>query len=157
MRYEVFRDSFADNKEYMTQAHMEHIFREFTRPGDGDRTSLNEHLEAEFVSCDIEEGSLTLMYHIDPWMLNVMGSLHGGMIATICDLSMGLLTRYYKGYGTCVTVHLSVEYTRDVPAESDLLVKAVMEKGGKNVFFTSARAYRTTDNKLAAVTTAEFM
>ena len=83
--------------------------------------------------------------------------MHGGMIATFCDLTMGLLSRYYKRSQSCVTVHLSVEYARSVSPEGDVMVKATMEKAGRNIYFTSAKAFRCTDNCVAALATAEFM
>ena len=157
MRYEVFSEEIMKSDAYMSQEHMQQVFSEAASTAKEDRISLNDRLDPDFIACSVEENSLTLMFHTEPWMANTGGTMHGGMIATFCDLTMGLLSRYYKRSQSCVTVHLSVEYARSVPPVGDVLVKATMEKAGRNVYFTSAKAFRCTDNSTAALATAEFM
>ena len=158
MRYEVFKDAEVMNSlDYMTQEHMQDVFTKATMVSDDEKDSFNDRLGPEFISCDAEECSLTLLFHTEPWMCNKNGNMHGGMIASVCDLTMGLLSRYYKRTHSCSTIHLGIEYARGVSPEGNVIVKAVMEKAGRNVFFTSAKVYRSTDDCLAALATAEFM
>ena len=90
-------------------------------------------------------------------MQNTGGNIHGGMLASVCDMAMGILARYMKGSADCVTVSLGVDYMRKVPADVDLLVESRVEKAGRNVYFMSARVYRMSDLKLAVTANATFM
>lgn len=158
MRYEVF-DKISDEKDsdYLTQKKMEEVFKEAAKPAPDDRLSLNDRLEPVFQSCSIEEKSVTLLFHTEPWMSNTGGSMHGGMTAALCDMTMGFLARYFKGSASCVTIHLGVEYVRGILPKGDVTVKAVAEKTGRNIYFMSAKVFRSSDGELAAFATAEFM
>ncbi|MGN0290424.1 MAG: PaaI family thioesterase [Lachnospiraceae bacterium] len=158
MRYEVFEeDIIRIDPAYRTQEHMEHTYIEATKPSVHKMMSLNDSLEPEFVSCSWEKKMLTFRFHIKPWMLNTGGNMHGGMIASICDLTMGILVRYIKGSASCVTVHLGMEYMRGIPPTSDVVVQATAEKTGRNMYFMTAKVYRSDDGKIAASSSAEFM
>ena len=64
---------------------MERIFRVACGPAEGgqDRpVRVNDMLEPEFVSCSAEEQTLELRFPLNEWMLNPMGTMHGGIIAT---------------------------------------------------------------------------
>lgn len=157
MRYEIFNEINKDDPEYMTQNHMEGVFREAAQASLDNKVSLNDSLDPKFLDCSNEAGSLTMVFHTEPWMINTGGSMHGGMIAACCDMTMGLLVRYFKCSKQSVTVHLGVEYARDVPPEGDIAVKATMEKAGNMIYFLTAKVYRSTDEQMAAMATAEFV
>ncbi|MBQ6386495.1 MAG: PaaI family thioesterase [Lachnospiraceae bacterium] len=158
MRYEVFQESvIRQDPDYLTQKHMERTYIEATKPTKEAHISFNEHLDPEFRSCSVEEKTLRLLYHMKPWMLNTGGSMHGGIIASLSDMSMGLLARYFKGSSECVTVHLGVEYLHGIAPESDVIVECKAEKVGKRVIFLTSKVYVAESGKLAAIATAEFM
>ena len=158
MRYEVFNESVIKNDpDYLTQEHMERTYVEATKPTTRAEYSFNEHLDPEFRSCSLREKTLSLLYHMKPWMLNTGGSMHGGIIASLSDMSMGLLVRYFKGSSECVTVHLGVEYLRGIAPESDVIVECKAEKAGKRVIFLTSKVYVAEGGKLAAIATAEFI
>ena len=83
--------------------------------------------------------------------------MHGGMTASMCDMTMGILARYMKKSANCVTVHLDVEYMRGIPSDDNVYVTAGVEKVGKTIYFMSAKVYRASDGKLAAGAHATFM
>lgn len=158
MRYEVFEESVIKNDPaYRTQEHMEHIYMEATKPDAHESLSLNNLLSPEFISCSWEDKSIKLLFRSKHWMLNTGGNMHGGMIASVCDLTMGILARYLKGSVNCVTVSLGVDYLRGIPADGDVIVEAKAEKAGRRVIFLTARVYRLPDRKLAATANATFM
>ena len=47
------------------------------------------------------------------WMFNPQGSLHGGIISTVLDISMGHLLHHTAGAG--VTLEMKTQYLRPVP------------------------------------------
>lgn len=158
MRYKIFDDeSIQKDPEYRTQEHMERIYREATKPSTQENISLNDALSPVFLSCNWEDKTLRLCYHNQPWMLNVNGHMHGGMVASVCDMTMGILARYVKGTNNCVTVSLNVEYMRGISSEEDITVEAEVEKAGRNIIFLSAKVYRISDGKMAARANATFI
>ena len=157
MKYNQFREEvIRKDPDWMSQPHMERTFQYATEPCDT-REALNDILSPEFISCNLEEKSLVYKYRVKDWMLNTNVALHGGMTASFCDLTMGILARYFKGSVDCVTVHLAIEYMRGIPSDEEIMVEAKAEKTGRNVFFMSAKVYRQSDGKLVASASAEFM
>lgn len=135
----------------------ESVCAESGKPHFQEEVCLNDCLDLEFLSCSWEQRTLTLLFRTKPWMLNSGGNMHGGMIATVCDLTMGLLACYVKGSFSCVTVHLGMEYLRGISSESDVIVEARVEKAGRNLLFMSAKVYRLPDREVASIASAEFM
>ena len=146
-------------KEEPAQDYMERIFRVACGPAeDGqDRpVRVNDMLEPEFVSCSAVEQTLELGFPLNEWMLNPMGTMHGGIIATAVDLTMGSLTRFYRHTGTISTVTLGLSYMRPVRARGSVTVQACMEKLGRSVAFLNARVFDA-DGHLCVTATASFM
>ena len=116
---------------------------------------MKENMQ-EFVSCSAEEQTLELRFPLNEWMLNPMGTMHGGIIATTVDLTMGSLTRFYRHTGTISTVTLGLSYMRPVRARGSVTVQARMEKLGRSVAFLNARVFDA-DGRLCVTATASFM
>jgi len=64
------------------------------------------------------------------FLKNPQGSLHGGIIATIFDISMGHLLNHALG-GAGVTLEMKVQYLRPVRA-GDVTCEARFNKKGPN-------------------------
>ncbi|GAB7388624.1 PaaI family thioesterase [Bacillaceae bacterium] len=72
------------------------------------------------------------------YMFNPQGSLHGGVIAFILDVSMGHLCK--KVLGTAVTLEMKVQYFR--PVQSGLVrCEASFLKKGKKVVSLQSKMY----------------
>ena len=98
-------------KEESAQDYMERIFRVACGPAKDAQerpARINDMLEPEFVACSAEQQTLELRFPLNEWMLNPMGTMHGGIIATAVDLTMGSLTRFYRHTGTISTVTLGL-------------------------------------------------
>lgn len=146
-------------KEESAQDYMERIFRVACGPAEDAQTRparINDMLEPEFVACSAEQQTLELRFPLNEWMLNPMGTMHGGIIATAVDLTMGSLTRFYRHTGTISTVTLGLSYMRPVRARGSVMVQACMEKLGRSVAFLNARVFDA-DGRLCVTATASFM
>ncbi|TGG93534.1 PaaI family thioesterase [Natronospirillum operosum] len=83
--------------------------------------------------------------------LNPVGKLHGGVLATALDVSMGHLIHHVTGQGGS-TVEMKIQYLR--PADSGRIVcEACFLKQGRSLAFMESRATNE-DGKLIAVATA---
>lgn len=70
-----------------------------------------------FVTCDFVKGTIDMAYHAQEWELNPENIMHGGIISTALDTSMGLLAHYYTHLSapTVVTVTMNVTLPQACP------------------------------------------
>lgn len=99
---------------------------------------INDMLAPEFVSCSAETPALTLSFSVREWMLNPKGTLHGGIMATMLDMTIGMLIRFSRKTNHVSTVSLSLNYLRPVH-EGVAVVCARIRKAGRNVVFAEAK------------------
>ena len=145
------------------QEKMERVFRTVTaeieeslRPGQPE-PKLNERMEPVFQSCNSTARELTLDYQVRRWMLNPGDKVHGGILTTACDLTMGMLTRYCWKCQSLVTAQLSMSFMRNIGEGGTFRVCAHVEKAGRRTVFTRAEVTDAADGKLLAEATALFM
>ena len=101
-------------------------------------STLNGRLKAELESCDDARQELTLKFPLQDWQVNGLGTLHGGMMSTMLDMTMGLLGRYCRGVQDVTTVTLDVRFLRPAPAGRTVRVCAQAEKTGHRILFLRA-------------------
>ena len=121
------------------QAGMERALRGYfadaAREYDG---QFNAMLRPALFECDYQNNTATLYVDPKPWMGNPLGILHGGVSASILDMSMGLLCRYYSGGYMTPTIHLDVNYLRPGALDRRLYIRAELTKAGLSVCYASA-------------------
>lgn len=118
--------------------------------------TINEMMKPEFISCSYDFMMLNLKFHVYEWTLNPYGMFHGGLITTACDITMGMLARFFnKGIGV-VTVELSINFLRGITSDENCLFCAKLKKNGKRVKFTACDVY-SSKNQLLATATGVFM
>lgn len=87
---------------------------------------------------------------VEDYMFNPQGSLHGGIIGFILDVSMGHLCR--KILGAAVTVEMKVQYLRPVKQGIITCEASFLKKGSKLISLESRMMDE--DNKLVALGTS---
>ena len=144
------------------QDYMTRVFREICRCDGfcGPDTPCSEHrindmLAPTLIACSAEEQTLGLSFHVRGWMCNPKGTLHGGMMATMMDMTMGMLTRFCRKTNAVSTVSLSLNYLRPV-REGAVSVCAHIRKAGRTVVFAEAEL-TDEQGRLCADAIATFM
>src|ERR1700753_3852190 len=93
-----------------------------------------------------ENDSCIVSFEVKPPMYNPQGSLHGGMLATALDISMGHLLNHRIGAGS--TLEMKVQYFS--PARSGLVrCQSSFLKQGRSIFFLQSHAYDAAGETLA--------
>ena len=114
-----------------SQEGMERAFRAYfedvKKQCDG---TFNAMLGAELYSCDYANKSVILRAMLQPWMANPSGILHGGVTASLMDLTMGLLCRYFGGGVMTPTVSMEVSYLKPGIIGQSILIRADMTMTG---------------------------
>jgi len=83
---------------------------------------------------EVEHGRIVFAGDAAPWMLNPLGSVHGGAIATLLDSAVGCAVHTTLPVGVSyTTLELKVNYVRGVPADAGELRAegTVIHRGGR--------------------------
>jgi len=84
-----------------------------------------------------DQESCTVAFEVNPLMFNPQGSLHGGVLATALDISMGHLLKHEFGAGS--TLEMKVQYFAPVRA-GPVRCRATFLKKGRKTFFLQSYA-----------------
>lgn len=116
---------------------------------------INRRIIYELESCSHEESQLTLRFKTEDWMMNPGGVLHGGLICTIMDITMGITSLTMSGhYGS--TVNMSVSFLSPAPNNDELLVAARSNRVGRTFGQLVAEAVSCKSGELCATATGMF-
>lgn len=91
-----------------------------------DDGSVNARMNPELVSCSEDGQSCILRFPCKPSMRNPMGWVHGGVVSTMMDISMGLLACYSAGGHVCATISMNINFVRPTQIDGALLCRATM-------------------------------
>lgn len=94
---------------------------------------------------------------VDETHLNANGTLHGGVIATMCDSVMGMAVHEALGEGTkAATVSLTVSYMAPAEPGDAIVARAEVRKQGKKILIVEADVVRESDDESIAHAVATF-
>jgi uncharacterized protein (TIGR00369 family) len=82
-----------------------------------------------------EPDTCIVMLDVKPFMYNPQGSLHGGVLATALDISMGHLLKHQFGAGA--TLEMKVQYFAPVRSGVVKCRSGFLKKGRKTFFLQS--------------------
>lgn len=95
--------------------------------------------------------------HVDESHMNANGTLHGGVIATMCDSVMGMAVRESLEDDTkAATVSLTVSYMAPAELGDDISARAEVRKQGKKIVIVEADVVRDSDEEAIAHAVATF-
>jgi acyl-CoA thioesterase len=96
-----------------------------------------------------EPGFSRMRLSVDPAFFNPNGVLHGGVIYTMIDYSMGGAVQVGLPEGEhCATIEVKVSYLSPV-REGELVVETKVVKQGRNIAFTESKVWDS-ERKLIA-------
>lgn len=113
---------------------------------------INSMLDIELVDCSYEDCTATLSFGVHDWMLNPAGLLHGGVMATFFDISMGVLAIYLNGTVLSPTANLSVNFVRPVHSGERVVIRADCHHSGRTMTQASASASTAAHGECAYAT-----
>ena len=99
---------------------------------------------------DADKALCRLTFEVTDMLKNPQGSLHGGAMCSVMDISMGHLVNKVAGPGA--TIEMKVQFMRPV-IEGTVTVEGRFTKRGRSLSFMESRLMGP-DGKLAALATA---
>ena len=103
-------------------------------------TVFNLDFPTTLEECDGPNRTAVFRYHTYPWMSNLNQVVHGGMTAALLDVSMATLNISLYGVVT-PTLNMTVNYTRAVPLNQDILVRVQAAATGSSTAHMTAWLY----------------
>lgn len=104
--------------------------------------SIGDLMEFRVLEENREEGLYTLRCKTEPWMRNALGTLHGGMCATVVDQAMGFVAySYMSGNGTAPTIQMQLNYHRPMVPGEDVIVRVRVVSVSKSLIAMTCEAY----------------
>lgn len=130
-------DTSVDQYEERTRRFIEKMCGEW-------KGSIFAMLTPTLVEMDSGGMSLTMAYPVHPWENNSDGVVHGGIMATMIDTTMGTLTHAMCGIMT-PTIHLDTSYLRPAPGDGTILIRAHLSMLGHGIIYADALAWDSRD------------
>lgn len=141
----------------LSQEAMETWFQQITTQGSRLlRHGVVSKIKPEFVNCNYKEQTVELVYDVLEWQLNPQNVIHGGMIATAFDTTLGLLCHYYTKPHVVTTVSLNTTYHKPVFLGDTFLIKAKLEFQGRSLCSIAGEAWIKNGTILAASASSIF-
>jgi uncharacterized protein (TIGR00369 family) len=110
-------------KNYLEETYQKPILENF----------LNLHI------LDIEKGKITYSYTIKDLQTNFYGFAHGGALASICDVAMGVSCITLGKQ--VVTIDMNISYIKNVPVGNTLIAKGEVISAGKTIMRAIGEIY----------------
>jgi acyl-coenzyme A thioesterase PaaI-like protein len=101
--------------------------------------TFNGLMKPELIECSYEEKSITAAFPVMEWQKNRAGYMHGGLIASAFDITMGLLSR-----------GLDTVFIRQIPVGDTFIVKAKANHDGKTLTHLYGEGFIKSTGKIAA-------
>lgn len=119
--------------------------------------TLNAMLAPKLVSCNFDAKKIQVSLYVQSWMVNPSKTLHGGIIATILDFTMGVLSRICSGGNMTPTVSMTVDYVRSLHAGDTVMIEAECTKCGRHLSYITAKAWGAdAPDKVISTATASY-
>lgn len=113
-----------------------------------------DHLNLEEISS--ADGTSEIKCKVTPELLNKNGHVHGGVLATLIDVSVGSAVRStFRGGERSATVELKINYLKPAKGPA-LLAKSSVSHRGKTLAVGTSQIFDENGN-LLAIGTATFM
>ncbi|EHI49955.1 hypothetical protein HIMB100_00002410 [SAR116 cluster alpha proteobacterium HIMB100] len=138
------------SKKYIDKAAASNIFQHAI---EGHEQVFESFFLAKLLGLSFDYGdddALTISFDVNEMFTNPQGTFHGGMIATVLDISMGHLLN--KAIGPGSTIEMKIQYLRPV-VDGQVICKSRFIKKGRSINFLESHLYNAED-KLCAHATA---
>ena len=119
--------------------------------------SIVQMLTPKLVSSSYARKELVMRYELKEWELNPLGSLHGGITATMFDNQGGLLVQISSLCRKTPTVYLNVNYTSPLLPGDNLVICARVSQLCKRMINVTQEARAESDGRMIATAMVGYM
>lgn len=117
---------------------------------------VNDMLDPEPLNCDPETQTAKIRFEAKDWECNHRGELHGGAVASMFDVSMGMTVLAFTDHYSVATADLSVSYIRPFTGKS-FVIEVNVIRAGRSMARMRAVATDEATGKVLASATSNFV
>ncbi len=118
---------------------------------------INAMMSIQFEDFNEDTEELMVSFPVEEWMLNPGDVMHGGLIATAFDIALGFHTLIVEREKTIVTTNLSLQYVKQVPLNSRLVVKSKVVRDGRSLVNLYAEGFVDDSDEIVATAVCTYM
>ena len=118
---------------------------------------MDQLLNPKYEDCSFAEQYLSMSFGIEEWELNPRGELHGGAIAAMFDLALGLSASCTSSSRSLATTDIAVSYLCRVKADDRVNIKCRIQKSGKRMIRITAEAFSLKSGATVATAQGSYM
>ena len=115
-----------------------------------EKGTINALMKMELVELDVEAKRVVLRFPVEAWQMNPAGNMHGGMICTALDISMGCVSYIFQDVIFTPTIQMAVNFVQGIAAGQNLLIEAILDHGGSRMGQCRAIARLEAENNVVA-------
>lgn len=120
------------------------------------RNDINQMMTVQYVDCSAEDGYLELSHQMADWEINIMNTMHGGLISFLLDATMAIASRSYTGDSMTPTLDMSVQFLRAVKAGTTVFTRATITHVGRRIINLNAELWTESRAHLCATASGTF-
>ena len=122
-----------------------------------DEGTINAMMDMKLVSADYENKTVILEFPVCAWQMKPAGSLHGGMIATALDITMGCIAYISSEAVFTPTIQMAVNFVGGVKQGDCLVVEGICDHDGSRMAQTRAVAKAKSSGKVVATANGSYV
>lgn len=112
-------------------------------------------LEFSLAEANPDEDYAVFSFKPCEWEINEYGKISGAAIASIMEISAGIVAASIRGAG--IATDLNISFLRELSADKDFTVKVYIVKAGRKIFRLRQEIFDGTTGKLSATATMSSM
>ena len=122
-----------------------------------DEGTINSMMDMELVTADFHTKSVVLAFPVKDWQMNPAENLHGGIIATALDITMGCVSYVIQDVVFTPTIQMAVNYVGGVSSGDTLIVEGICDHDGSRMSQTRAIARSKNSGKVVATANGSYI
>ncbi len=136
------------SQELLSQEGMERSLIQFARfMKVGTPNAFTSMLAPAFVRCSFQDNTVVYSYEVKPWMKNPQGTIHGGIVASMLDTTMGSLAFYMSGEKITPTITMKVDYVAPGLMDMPVYVGCNCTRCGGTMAYITCKAWQADETK----------
>ena len=118
---------------------------------------ITSMLESEYISYNAETVTLVMAFPCLRWEVSPRDNMMGGIVTTVFDAAMGMLTGYVARGQYVTTLDLTTHFIKPVRLGETLIVETQVVSQGKTILNLRSTARAQSNGQLLASAEAAFM
>lgn len=119
--------------------------------------TINAMMNMRLENYHEEKKSIELAFPVEEWQLNPAGNMHGGMISTALDITMGCVA-YISGTATFTpTIQMAINFVGSLKKNDTLLIEGICDHSGSRMAQVRAIARMKSTGKVVATANGSYV